>query len=285
MSFGDDREHIHGGTLSGWLKEFADKELQKGGNPFDDIRDLFKSKNNMEAVEARVDELRKQVGLDIIEKVATIRQVERANEHGEGTTKKWCVYPKNGGKALGCHESKKSAQKQLQAIEINKAADGECYIKEIDEDELTKKKAMLLIKLVAFAQALENEGMQKAAAMVDEKIKSLQNDPLLAKDNDIKELPKKYEKYKGLDNFIENACRTSGGYASVPAIQDRIRKEFSEDIDVKNKNLEDYIKYCLKSHKEILPEDGEHAGEYIAIVVTDDNDGNLKVFDEPGGIK
>jgi hypothetical protein len=283
MSNNMDREYVRGGVLPNWLQEFADKELKKGGNPFDDIRELFKSKDDVEAVEARVNELRSQVGLDVIEKIATIKHVERAKEHGKGTTKKWCVYPKGGGKALGCHESKEGAQKQLQAIEINKAMDG-CYIQEIEDGE-TEKKAKLLINLVAFAQALEDEGMLKAAALVDEKIKSLQNDPLLAKDKDVKELPKKYEKYDGLDEFIQNACRTSGGHASVPAIQDRIRKEFDDELDVKNKDLEDYIKYCLKEHEECVPENTEHAGEYIAIIVTDDNDGNQKVFDDPAGIK
>lgn len=34
---------------------------------------------------------------------------------------KWAVYPKKGGKRLGTHDSKQSAENQLKAIEINKA--------------------------------------------------------------------------------------------------------------------------------------------------------------------
>jgi hypothetical protein len=280
----DDREYARSGALPNWLEDFADKELHKNGNPFDDIRELFKSKNDLEAVEARVEELRKQVGLDTIEKVAVIKHVERAKERGKGTTKKWCVFPKNGGKAIGCHESKESAQKQLQAIEINKAKDG-YYIKEEGCQDETEKKARLLLNLIIFAQALEDEGMVKAAAMVDEKIKALQNDPMLAKDKDIKTLPEKYKENEGLDEFIQNACRTSGGYASLPAIQDKIRKEFDDKLDVKNKDLESYIKYCLKDNQKLIPEDKEHAGEYVVIIEVEENDGNQKVFNEPSGIK
>lgn len=54
---------------------------------------------------------------------AVIRHVERAKERGEGTTKKWCVYPKGGGDSLGCHDTKEEAQEQLAAIEANKADD------------------------------------------------------------------------------------------------------------------------------------------------------------------
>ena len=34
---------------------------------------------------------------------------------------KWAVYPRKGGKRLGTHDSKQSAENQLKAIEINKA--------------------------------------------------------------------------------------------------------------------------------------------------------------------
>jgi len=127
-------EYARPAAVPDWLEEFASRELKKEGNPFEDIRNLFQQKNEAMAVEERVKELRERIGLDKIEKQATIREVERAKERGEGTTKKWCVYPKEGGKALGCHSSEGAARKQLQAIEISKgrAAD-DFYIQEEDD--------------------------------------------------------------------------------------------------------------------------------------------------------
>lgn len=285
-----DREYAHNGPLVDWLQEFADKELQKEGNLFDDIRELFKSKNDIEAVEAKVEELREKVGLDLIEKTATIKHVERAKERGEGTTMKWCVYPEHGGKALGCHDTKEDAERQLRAIEVNKASDGAYIAQCAVDNEIEKKRAKLLIRLVRLAQALEEEGYIQASEFVDQKIADLQNELSFAKDkkkDEVDELPKNYKKYKGLDEFIQNACRTSGGFASLPAIQDRIRKEFQDDIDVKDKDLESYIKYSLNKHKkDVDKEDDSRAGEYVAIIITDEtDDDNSKVFDEPAKIK
>jgi hypothetical protein len=48
-----------------WLKEFADRELAKGGN-FEDIKNLFKAKEDRRGFEARVMELRERIGLDAV---------------------------------------------------------------------------------------------------------------------------------------------------------------------------------------------------------------------------
>jgi len=42
---------------------------------------------------------------------------------------KWCVYDKTGTKKLGTHPTKKKAQSQLAAIEINKKKPSEIYKK------------------------------------------------------------------------------------------------------------------------------------------------------------
>lgn len=125
----DDREYARPIALPSWLKDFADRELKKS-SPFEEIKNIF-NKHDPAAVEAKVQELQKMIGLNLIEKKATIRHVERAKERGEGTTMKWCVYPKGGGEALGCHDTKEDAQEQLQAIEANKAND--FYIQKVED--------------------------------------------------------------------------------------------------------------------------------------------------------
>jgi len=416
-----DREYAKPSALPNWLKSFADNELQKEGNPFDDIREMFKLRNDGEAVEARVEELRKRVGLDNIEKTAK-DQIPGGNADNQPDSR----YDKdqlgkgikvemehttdkdlskeiakdhleeskdfkngNGGKYYDkLEDSEKEIEKETKkasanirriakkingysgpleeqtlknkyfrkvlftgehsqlvlmsvkanedlGIEVHKFVDqffrieaGEAIFvlngkkkrikaggaliipsgtehnvinasdteplklytiysppnhppgtihKTKEDAEKAEKNAQKIVRLVAFSKSLINEGMLKEADIINEQIKSLQ----MAKDKEVKKLPEKFKKYEGLDEFIQNACRTSGGFASLPAIQDRLRKEFNDELDVKNKDLESYIKYCLKSNKEDLGEEYDnHAGEYITIIVTEDDDGNSKVFDE-----
>ena len=62
------REYQPPTNLPKWLKEFADSALKKEGNPFEDIRELFNIKNDVEAAEAKVKEIRDRVGLDQLKK-------------------------------------------------------------------------------------------------------------------------------------------------------------------------------------------------------------------------
>lgn len=66
MSFSrNDYEYMRPAAQADWLKEFADRELEKGGN-FDDIKNLFKAKEDRRGVETRVMELRARIGLDAV---------------------------------------------------------------------------------------------------------------------------------------------------------------------------------------------------------------------------
>jgi len=66
MSFSrNDYEYMRADALPNWLEEFVNTELKKGGN-FDDIKNLFKVKEDKYGVEARVQELRERIGLDAI---------------------------------------------------------------------------------------------------------------------------------------------------------------------------------------------------------------------------
>jgi hypothetical protein len=99
---------------------------------------------------------------------------------------------------------------------------------------------------------------------------------------DKKKTPKALEKHPKLETFIRNVCRTRGGHIELPAIQTMLRNERPEDVDVTDKDLTEFIKECLKEYREEMEDDGdEHAGEYVAIIQPDDDDGNKEVFNEP----
>jgi len=65
MSYFYDREHSVAPQMADWLKTFADSEI-KNGNNYTSIQDIFKKKNDLDAVEAKVNEIRARVGLDLI---------------------------------------------------------------------------------------------------------------------------------------------------------------------------------------------------------------------------
>jgi len=66
MSFSrNDYEYMRPAVQADWLREFAERELEKGGN-FDDIKNLFRTREDMQGVEARVSELRERIGLDAV---------------------------------------------------------------------------------------------------------------------------------------------------------------------------------------------------------------------------
>lgn len=83
MTFGnDDREYARPIALPDWLKEFADKELKRGTSPFEDIKNIFQNKDGQSAVEAKVQELQKLVGLDKIGKTAAKKDEEQIHDDG-----------------------------------------------------------------------------------------------------------------------------------------------------------------------------------------------------------
>jgi len=81
----NDREYAPSAPLPDWLKGFADKQL-KSSSPFDDIKEIFRGKNKhkeaKEAVEAKVEELCDRVGLNMIEKQASLKSESAAGYVG-----------------------------------------------------------------------------------------------------------------------------------------------------------------------------------------------------------
>lgn len=110
------------------LKTDAAKQLAELVNRLRTMADDYDAKGMVREAEA-VDMLLSMALEASRKRNATIRHVERAKERGEGTTMKWCVYPKGGGDALGCHSTKKEAEDQLAAIEANKADDAQFCVK------------------------------------------------------------------------------------------------------------------------------------------------------------
>jgi len=268
----NDREYSSSSSLPNWLKNFADERLEKGGNTFEDIKELFKSKSEFDSVEARVKELRDMVGIDSLEKVASGEKDEIPGGYADNKSDE--KYDKEQlGKGIGVemeHTDDWEVAKEISKDHLEESKDfkdgkgGKYYDKLLENEKKIeeetghkKRKAFRIRQLIVLANELEAEGNIEAAMEIDKQIYRL------AKENKTPEIFKKHPK---LEIFINNVCRTRGGHVEVPAIQNMIRNERPEDIDVSNKELVEYIKKCLKEHKNKIPDEGdEHAGEYVAI--------------------
>jgi hypothetical protein len=286
----DDKEYARPAHLSDWIKEFADRELQKDGNPFDDIKDIFNNKRSRDAVESRVQELSDRVGLSSLEKIAKDKEkIVGGLADGEPDEKYDQEQLDKGIEVeFDEHTNDKEKAKEIAKDHLEESEDfedgkGGKYYDELEVLE-ERIKASSIMRLIALANFFDGEGSPDVAKAIDSKIQNMLDGTQLAKDEkDTTELPKKFEEFEGLDEFIHNACRTSGGHASVPAIQNRIREEFDKDIDINNKGLIQYIKNCLKEYEKCISDEmsDEHSGEYVTIIVVDEDDGNQKVLDVP----
>jgi len=65
-------------------------------------------------------ELQQIIKEEIAKYISEVIAEHVVNETIKKVGNKYAVYPKKGGKRLGTHPTKKAAQKQLAAIEINK---------------------------------------------------------------------------------------------------------------------------------------------------------------------
>ena len=238
MPFGKDYEYARAAALPWWLRNFADQQLEKKSNPFDDIKELFRNKNESDSVEMRVSELRERVGLDAIEKVAsgTKDRIPGGKAKGQPDDK----YDKEQlGKGIGVEMehtpdwevAKEITKDHLEESEDFKDKDGGKYYDKLlenerkIEEENSKKKAALVIKLVSIANELEKDGLIKAAQYIDNRIK------VLAKEkNYVGDIEKDTEKNK----FFRKVLFT-GKHAQlvVMAIQggDELGSEVHEKVD------------------------------------------------------
>lgn len=122
MTFNRDDFTARTAALPDWMEEFANKELKKGGNPFEDIKNIFK--NNPDAVEDRVKELRARVGLDLVaqdeppaqEKTASQKEEKAVDPHQAAKKIQNLVAFANNLEDAGMVEKAKEVDLQIKAM-------------------------------------------------------------------------------------------------------------------------------------------------------------------------
>ena len=82
MSFTREYEIARPAVLPKWVRDFADEQLKKGGSSFEDIKNIFKQEE--ETVEAKVEDIRERVGLDmVVNKIASEDNIEGGLADGQ----------------------------------------------------------------------------------------------------------------------------------------------------------------------------------------------------------
>lgn len=194
-------------------------------------------------------------------------------------------------------------KKQLEkGIEVEKEHTPDLAIrKEISKDHLTehekyydfleemegrmekdkKSKAEIVSVLVSLANALEEDGDTRGAAILDKHIAKIAKEEKDEKKGD--EIPEVLEKNPKVKVFLDNLCRSREGHIDFPAILQMLRDERREQIDTDDEGLKSYIKRRLKEEKRDLPDAGDDVAGmgYTIFVVTEGDDGNDEMFHSP----
>jgi len=204
-----DREYARDIPLPDWLKEFADSNLDKSGTTIEDIKNLFHTKNELDSVEARVEELRERVGLDAIEKTAAKQKELIPGGFAEGQPDE--KYDKEQlGKGIGVEMehtpdwevAKEITKDHLEESEDFKDGEGGKYYDKLDKaeeeikKEVDKKKALRIQRLITLADYLDEEGCVNGAKYIDTLIRKLADmerlpimaDPILWSDEQLLEV-------------------------------------------------------------------------------------------------
>jgi len=290
MPFGhDDREFARPAALPNWLREFADKELKKDGTPFEDIKNLFLNKKNLDAVESRVQELCEQIGLNKIQKQAKNKDELRGGlgdnypderydsnqlEKGIKVELEHTDDPKKAKEITKDHlEESKDFKGGTGAKYYNKLEDMEDKI----EDELSSK-AQLLQDLIVLANRYEDSKNTRAAKAIDRTIKRLSE--MLAKDKS----ESIFEKHPKIQRMIDEVCLSRGGYIDAPAIMQMLQGEKFKDVKLSDENkseIKKYVKDKIKEEKKMVEDPDDVSGMSYVVFVVNEDDGNTEVFDKP----
>lgn len=304
-----DREYAPNVPLPDWLKEFADRELKKG-SPFDDIKEIFMDNRREEAqkaIEAKVEELRNRVGLDIIEKQASdkgysgpieeqtiknryYRKVIFTGEHSQ------LVFMSiEGGQEIG-EEIHKSVD---QFFRVEK---GEAIFvlngskKRIKEDEAiivpagTKHNVINAsknkpLKLYTIYSPSHHEKGEIEKTKKDEK--EVKGSVLLSKRQiRLAESENVFDKYPGIKKHIDNICESREGYIDSPALLQMIKNRPENLSDFEISEIKEYIKEQIKKSKPQDALDGDDddviGRNRVEVDMTDE--ANSEVFSKPSKV-
>lgn len=290
MSFNtNDREYFPPTNLPDWLKDFANKELKRGGNPFDEIKNIFKQKNDLDAVEAKVDELRQRIGLD---KIATKDDKVKGGLGDGQSDKNYDSEQLNKGIKIELEHTndpqiaKEIAKDHLQESKDFKNGKGGKYYDKLEDlednvkEELTKAEkveAKLLLDLISISNECEKNGKIKAANLIRQKIQKIAE----KKESGV------FEKHEGVKKHIDNICRSRRGHIDAPALLAIIKSRPEKFTDSEVEEIKKYIKKTLKEEKEEI--DRSHEDDVIGIIevqtfAPNESDGNTEVFDKPSKV-
>jgi len=290
----EDREYARGGALPDWLKEFAEKELKQGTSPFEAIKDLFRG-NDLNAVEARVEELREKVGLNNLDKIAADKI-----KGGFGDNQPDKRYDKDqvdkGIKIEMEHTEDPETATEIVKDHLEETKDyadgkGVKYYDKLEEmenkfkKELVKKKSELIEDLVSFADELEFNGKKDAAEVIDKCILRLSNEMnQMVSDEE----PEVFKKHEGIKKHIDNICKSREGHIDAPALMQIILSRPEKLTESERSQVKEYIKNTIKKNKELLDVAGEDdvigLNEITVFDVDDIDDGNTEVFSQPSKV-
>lgn len=284
----DDREYFPPTNLPDWLKDFADKSLKRGGNPFEEIKNIFKQKNDLEAVEAKVIELRERIGLD---KVASKEKTHGGLGDDQPDKKYDSEQLEKGMKVELEHSNDPQVAKEIAKDHLQESKDfkgekgGKYYdkLEKLEDDvkeELTepeKVKANLLLKLVLLSNDYEKAGKIKTAELIRQSIQKLAEEEIEI-----------FKKHPGIKKEIDNICTARKGHIDAPALLDIIIKRPEKISDEEINDVKKYIEKKIKEEKEEIDRsrDDEVAGliEVHMFTVNDEDDGNKEVFNKPAKV-
>jgi len=278
----DDREYFPPSNLPDWLKDFANKELKKGGNPFEEIKNIFKQKDDLEAVEAKVNELRQRIGLD------KIAEKTHGGLGDDQPDKKFDPKQLEKGMKVELEHSndpevaKEIAKDHLQESKDFKGEKGAKYydkledMEDIMKEELTKSekvKANLLLNLITVSNDFERSGKIKVANIIRNKIQKIAD-----KEESI------FEKHPNVQKHIDNVCVSRKGHIDAPALLDIIKSRPEKFSGKELDEIKDYIKKKIKEEKKEIDRSGDDDKiglfEVHMFEVTED-DGNIEIFNKP----